>query len=59
MSDYLKNVLVCTYILVSKDYAPKCHINSQLQRKILFFFFNYKYWKTMYRKKGHGDEIVH
>lgn len=36
----------------------KCHINSQLPRKSLFFLFNYKYWKTMYRKKGRCDEIV-
>lgn len=37
----------------------KCHIDSQLQRKSIFFFFNYKYWKNYVQKKGHGDEIVH
>lgn len=30
----------------------KCHIDSQLQRKSIFFFFNYKYWKNYVQKKG-------
>lgn len=35
-----------------KSMHQKCHIDSQLQRKSIFFFFNYEYWKIYVQKKG-------
>lgn len=34
-----------------KSMHQKCHIDSQLQRKSIFFFFNYKYWKKLCTEK--------
>lgn len=37
----------------------KCHIDSQLQRKIIFLFPQLQVLKNYVQKKGRGDKKVH